>query len=129
MDPDMTNPDVAQLTIERVHHSHAVVSRVVGELDLASAPSLRDELNDLVRAGSPVVVDLDGVSFMDSTGLSVMVAGFSRFKERGLDFVLSRPQAQVLRVLEISGLDRVLTICDSENDALERLASSADPGS
>ena len=126
----MTNglsADAAPLSIERVRHPAAVVSRVRGELDILTAPLLRSELNELAQGTDPAVLEVNGVSFVDSTGISVLVAGYMRFKERGLDLVLAGPQAQMRRVLEVSGLSRVLTIHESEGAALDGLAHSGSP--
>jgi len=126
----MTNglsADAAPLSIERVRHPAAVVSRVRGELDILTAPLLRSELNELAQGTDPAVLEVNGVSFVDSTGISVLVAGYMRFKERGLDLVLAGPQAQMRRVLEVSGLYRVLTIHESEGAALDGLAHSGSP--
>jgi anti-anti-sigma factor len=74
-----------------------------------------------------VVLEVKGISFVDSTGISVLVAAYTRFKERGLGLVLAAPQAHMRRVLEISGLDRILAIRESEAAALEGLAHSESP--
>jgi len=124
---DGPSADTAPLSIERVPHPAAVVSRVQGELDISTAPLLRSELNELAQGTDPVVLGVEGVSFIDSTGISVLVAAYTRLKERGLDLMLAGPQAHMRRVLEISGLDRVLAIHESEGAALDGLARSESP--
>jgi anti-sigma B factor antagonist len=119
--------DAAPLSIERVHRPPATICRLEGELDISSAPLLRAELSDLAQGTGPVVLAVEGVAFVDSTGISVLVSGYTRFKEQGLGLVLAGPQAQMRRVLEISGLDRVFTIHESEDAALEALARSESP--
>ena len=124
---DGPSADTAPLSIERVPHPAAVVSRVMGELDISTASVLRSELNELAQGTDPVVLGVEGVSFIDSTGISVLVAAYTRLKERGLDLMLAGPQAHMRRVLEISGLDRVLAIHESEGAALDGLARSESP--
>lgn len=91
-------------------HGAAVV-RVVGDLDLASAPQLRKELYSLVeRSVRTVTVDLARLDFIDSTGLAVLISGLKRLRECDGDLVLRSPNRTAVKLLEITGLDRVLAI-------------------
>jgi anti-sigma B factor antagonist len=110
-----------ELSITRDTLPEAQVARVSGELDILSSPALREELTELSQGDRSVILDLEGLSFMDSTGLSVIIAALKRLRERGLELVLARPQPSVRRTMEICGLDRVVTICPSEQDALDHL--------
>jgi anti-anti-sigma factor len=86
--------------------------KVTGALDLASAPPLRDVLVEVIEGSGPVTVDLSGCDFLDSVGVSVLLAGLKRAIDQDLElrFVLS-PMTE--RVLGISGvLDRI-TIVDA----------------
>jgi anti-anti-sigma factor len=85
------------------------VMTVRGEVDLASAPKLAAGLSELIGRGhSLVALDLGSVEFMDSTGLGVLVGSIQRLRERGGDLVLRSASPAVVRILEISGLDRLL---------------------
>ena len=87
------------------------VLSVAGEIDVYTAPRLRERLLDLAHGGnSSVVVDLTEVSFVDSTGLGVLVSGLKRFREGGGDLLLVVTQPQILKVLEITGLTTVFSI-------------------
>jgi anti-anti-sigma factor len=88
-----------------------------GELDLASAPKLDDELQRL-EEGSPalLVVDLSRLSFMDSSGLRTLLAADSRAREAGRRFVLVRGDDRVQRVLAITRLDERLELVDSADE-------------
>jgi anti-sigma B factor antagonist len=79
---------------------HLVVLQ--GELDMASAKGLADWLADI--AGSPVVVDLSGLTFMDSSGISALLEAKKRMAGDGNELFLTRPTAMVKRTLEIVGL-------------------------
>ena len=81
---------------------------VTGELDMASAPELDACL--LALADADVIVDLAGLTFMDSSGISVLIVAFKRSVKHGRTFVLRAPPAQVARVLQLSGTDQVFTI-------------------
>ncbi len=88
-----------------------VTVTVRGEVDVHTAPALRDRLAEVVSQGEDrVVVFLDDVAFMDSVGLGVLVAAHKAQRARGgrLEIVCGEPR--VLRVLHLTGLHRVLTI-------------------
>lgn len=84
---------------------------VVGELDFHSAPQLRETIVELVSQGVvDVIVDLSRLEFIDSSGLGILVAARNRTAERGGSLLLRSPSAQTSRVLEISGLNRLLSV-------------------
>jgi anti-sigma B factor antagonist len=73
-----------------------------GELDMATAEGLADWL--VTVSGSAVVVDLSGLTFMDSSGISALVMARNRMVEDGNDLILTRPAPMVQRALEVVGL-------------------------
>ena len=82
-----------------------------GEIDVHSAPALREHLLTAVQQGEArIVVHLDGVTFIDSTGLGVLVGAHKAQQQAGhtLELVCSRPR--LLRILEVTGLHRVFTV-------------------
>jgi anti-sigma B factor antagonist len=82
-----------------------------GELDMSTAGQLREELQRLAADEAPkVTVDLSGLAFVDSTGLSVLITGLKRFRQQGGDMTLRSPTAGTRRVLEITGLTEVFSI-------------------
>jgi anti-sigma B factor antagonist len=91
---------------------------VVGEVDLYTAPALREKLVSLIDEGSTrVLVNLAEVGFMDSSGLGVLVGGLKHAKERSGDLALVCVEGPVLKVLTITGLDKVFAIHDSVESA------------
>ncbi len=89
------------------------VLAVSGELDLAAASSLEEELDRALTSGSQlIVIDLKGLDFIDSTGLSVLVRAHQRAQEAGLNLGLVNPGAQVERLLSLTGLAQRLTLDD-----------------
>lgn len=83
---------------------------VSGELDFHSAPELRNKILAALNEGTNrLVLDMGALEFIDSSGLSVIIAGFKRFKERGGELKLRSLTERTRKVLEISGLSRVLT--------------------
>ena len=97
---------------------HAVVVKLVGELDLYNAAEVRDTLDGVCsRKPGRVVVDLSEVTFIDSTGLGVLVEARSKLADRKT-FLLSAPQPETRRALEISGLAKHMPIFDRLEQAL-----------
>jgi anti-anti-sigma factor len=80
------------------------VVQVSGELDIATAPALCDHLLALIRNGHPIVLELTGVEFMDSSGLEVLLRCHRSAERSGTGLVLRRPSHRVVRLLELSGL-------------------------
>src|SRR3954451_149048 len=84
---------------------------VRGEIDVHSAPILRDRLHEVVKQGEDrVVVLLDEVTFIDSTGLGVLVGGLKAQRATGGSFELVCREPRVIRILELTGLHLVFTI-------------------
>jgi anti-sigma B factor antagonist len=108
-------------TFDVVEHwrEGVLVLAVSGDVDVATAPSLRDRLLAGVAGGGPkIVVDLLGVSFLDSTGLGVLIGALKRCRESGGDLILVIGEARILKVFEITGLTDVFTITQSVDEAI-----------
>ena len=89
------------------------VVAVAGEIDIRTAPELRERLNGVLDGGATkLVVDLEAVDFMDSTALSVMVGAHKRLVRAGTGLVLVCTREPILRVLTVTGLSRVFTVHD-----------------
>jgi anti-sigma B factor antagonist len=87
------------------------VVHVRGELDLYAAPRLHDELLDVLgQAHDALIVDLAEVSFIDSSGLGILVASLKRAQNVGTVLWLRSPERQVMRALEITHLSSVFPI-------------------
>jgi anti-sigma B factor antagonist len=94
-----------------------------GEIDAHSAPRLGSRLFGLAEEGKTgVIVDLSRVTFMDSTGLGVLVNALRHFSLRRARMVLVCPSDRLLRPFQITGLTGYLTIFDSREKALAVLA-------
>jgi anti-sigma B factor antagonist len=96
-----------------------VVVAVRGEIDIATAPKLREKLVELASQGAQmVVVDLEGVDFLDSTGLGVLIGGMKRLRGLDGDLTLVCTQPRILKVFEITGLNRAFTIHETVDAAV-----------
>lgn len=83
-------------------------------MDLFTSPKVKERILDLLEGGAAkLVIDLEHVTFMDSTGLGVLVGALRRLAERGGSLALVCPQGPVLRVMEVTGLHKVFDIHDS----------------
>jgi anti-sigma B factor antagonist len=86
---------------------------ISGEVDLAAAPPLRDSLMAAIDISQgPVTVDLAEVTFMDSTGLSVLISAHKRLDSEGRQLRLRSPSAEITRVVKLSGLDDIFHVED-----------------
>lgn len=86
---------------------------LAGEVDVATAPRLRDRLVQLVTQGPPqVVVDLTGITFIDSMGLGALVSGLKRARAHDGDLRLAGPSEHVAKVLSITRLDQAFVVGD-----------------
>jgi anti-sigma B factor antagonist len=95
------------------------VVEVGGEVDVATAPRLREKLISLVNDGSyHIVVDLGAVDFIDSTGLGVLISGLKRVRTHDGELVLVCTEARILKVFEITGLTKVFPVYGSVDDAV-----------
>jgi anti-sigma B factor antagonist len=91
---------------------------VKGEVDVYTAPKLRERIVDLVNQGSTqLVVNLEGVEFLDSTGLGVLVGGLKRVKSHDGTLALVCTKPKILKVFSITGLSKVFPIHDSVDQA------------
>jgi len=92
---------------------------VTGEVDVSTAPELRERLVAVAEKGDRVVVvDLTNVSFVDSTALGVLVSGVKRFRNVGGDLRLVVTQPHISKVLEITGLTDVFAIYSTSAEAV-----------
>jgi anti-sigma B factor antagonist len=108
-----------RLTLSTHASGDVTIIEATGEMDMATAPQLREEIIDLVTAGPRrVLLDVSRVSFLDSSGLSVLVGGLKRLREHGATLELVGPQERVLKVLRITGLTKTFTIFDTVDAAL-----------
>jgi anti-anti-sigma factor len=100
-------PNVAPLSIHNTVRAGRHTLALTGELDLDSANRLEGEVREVCASGTELVIDLRKVTFMDSTGLRVLILAGTLCEEKGHELRII-PGEGIQRTLEVSGLDRVL---------------------
>lgn len=99
----------SQLHVESERGADAVIVHVTGEVDMSSASMLADELTKALDASASVVVDLAGVTFLGTSGLSVLVDANARCQANGASVRLV-PSQPARRAIEVTGLDKELQL-------------------
>jgi anti-sigma B factor antagonist len=112
-----------RVAIDRTADTVSVVA-AHGELDAFAAPDLRAALAELEHEAG-VVVDLDAVSFLDSTALGVVVRAVRELEERGNGVRVVLPGGSARRIFEITTLDSVLPLAASRAQAVAALTRAA----
>jgi anti-sigma B factor antagonist len=92
---------------------------VRGEIDVATSPELHEVLTTLLERGPELlIVNLTDVTFIDSTGLGVLVGAVRDMRVAGGDLRLVVTQPHIIRLLELTGLDEVFSVLSNTNDAV-----------
>jgi anti-sigma B factor antagonist len=100
------------------------VVNVSGEIHVSTAPSFREQLTEVIESGgSALVLDLSGVEFIDSTGLSVLLTGLRQISQRGGNMVLVCKNPTVLRLFQITSLDSTFEIVPDRPTAIARVSA------
>lgn len=111
-------------TFELAQVQGCAVLSAAGEIDLYTAPALRDALVAAAESSSRILIDLSRVTFLDSTGLGVMLGALGRARSVQRSVALVGPTSMVLRVLEITRLNQVFPTYAELDEALAARPSS-----
>ncbi|HEY1134118.1 MAG TPA: STAS domain-containing protein [Nocardioides sp.] len=107
------------LTLATSEADGKTIVAVGGEIDVYTAPRLRDRITELVAAGTyDLVIDMEAVEFLDSTGLGVLVGGLKKVRAHNGSLQLICSQDRLLKIFRITGLAKVFVIHDSLAAAL-----------
>lgn len=99
--------------------SDCAVVRIKGEIDVYTAPQLRETVLGLIAKGvQHVIADLRDVEFLDSTGLGAIVGGSKRLRTNNGSLILAANTERIIRLFRITGLDRAFTIYPSVIEAI-----------
>lgn len=115
-----------ELALTRPADGVALVA-VRGELDIRTAPELRDTVDGLLREGvRQVLVDVDELDYLDSAGLGTLVLVLRRLSAVEGELVVICQAPRIRRIFEIAGLPRLLTVCNSRTEAFQQIALITD---
>jgi len=107
------------LTLSTRSENGRTIVEVAGEIDVYTAPRLREQLAELVDSGRyDIVVDMSGVEFLDSTGLGVLVGGLKRVRTHDGSLHLVCTQERILKIFRITGLTKVFPIHETVEAAV-----------
>ncbi|MQA28172.1 MAG: anti-sigma factor antagonist [Micromonosporaceae bacterium] len=105
------------VTSQRLTDDAAVIG-LSGDLDLATAPELRTALHEALTERAKIVVDMSDLRFLDSTGLGVLVRVHKKAKAAGGVVAFTSVPGNVVKILEVTCLDRVFPVYDTVDEAL-----------
>jgi anti-sigma B factor antagonist len=109
-----------ELDISSEREGDVCVLKLEGEVDVYTAPRLKEQLVEDIEDGCVnVIVDLEGVAFIDSSGLGVLVGGLRRAKERSGTIRLVCTRENILKIFRITGLDKVFPVFSDIGEARE----------
>jgi anti-sigma B factor antagonist len=119
MTPQM--PPEFALTEDSIDAERHVVA-VRGEIDLFTAPELKQKLTDAIEGGKTrIVVDLTQTTFLDSTALGVLIGAVKRLRTREGALVIVNVDQNIAKTFEITGLDQIFTIVGERDAAITAL--------
>lgn len=112
-----------KLHMEMVRNQATLIVRLNGELDHHTADEIRMRMDEEIMRGDcrHLVLSLKSLQFMDSSGLGVLLGRYKLIKQKGGKMVLCDVNRQVYRLLEMSGLFKIMSIYENESAALTEL--------
>lgn len=108
----MTTDIFEPLRLEYLREGPTVIVRVVGEVDVSSAPELREALAELIdgQGNLSLRLDMEQLTFLDSTGVGVLVGALRAVRRRGGDLTLDNCRSRTMRILDIAGLSEIFGV-------------------
>lgn len=111
------------MNIDIERKNNTVIIKPLGEIDLHNSPQLRKTLQEVIKNDTAILlIDLEGVSYMDSSGLATLVEAFQHISKQGKKFALFSLQDTVKNIFSIARLDEIFAIYPSLEKALKELA-------
>jgi anti-sigma B factor antagonist len=116
-------PSDFKVTDEKLDELRHLVA-VSGEVDLFTAPEFKQRVTELIEAGTPqLVIDLTQTTFLDSTGLGVLIGAVKRLRSRDGELVIVNTDETIAKTFEITGLDQIFTIRSTRDQAVAALTT------
>lgn len=113
--------------VECSRHGRTLVVRLQGELDVATAPAVREEVDAfwLSQGGGHLLLNLGRITFLDSSGLGVILGRYRRTQQVGGRMVLVAPPESIVPTLQLSGIYQLVRVHATEQEALADLEGVA----
>jgi anti-sigma B factor antagonist len=124
MEGETDNGQLLSVRVESAGPNASVVS-LAGELDLSTIPRIEGQLFEQLRSHPGVVIDLTRLSFIDSSGIGLLIKAFRAVDDGGRLHTVIAPGSQVERVFRLAGIDRALPLFVERTRALESLNGAA----
>ena len=110
------------LTLATSEVEGATIIAVGGEIDVYTAPKLREEIHRRLDQGDTrIVVDLTNVAYMDSSGLGVLIGALKRAREENGDLIVASPNPRIARILDVTGLSKIFNVHAGTQEAVDAL--------
>ncbi|NPV28571.1 MAG: anti-sigma F factor antagonist [Firmicutes bacterium] len=112
------------MSFEIQNQRDTLIVRVYGEFDLRAADYCRRDIDQKLRTQGArhILFNLGGVTFIDSSGLGVILGRYRKVKENGGKVAISDVPPRISRILELSGITRLIPVYPNESTALKELA-------
>jgi stage II sporulation protein AA (anti-sigma F factor antagonist) len=110
------------LTLKTERIGSSLIVSIDGELDLETSPTFRDTVEKKLNQYETIrhlILDLENVSFIDSSGLGAILGRFKRLSQQGGRLSAIKVSRQIMRVLELSGLLKIMNIYEDRGQALD----------
>lgn len=107
------------MTVSVSERGKTQVVALSGEIDLQNSGEVRDAVLRCLGQQRPVVVDMGGITYIDSSGVASLVEGFQVARSKGMAFILASVSPAAMRVLRLARLDRVFVIAADLDAAVE----------
>lgn len=100
-------------------NNNILMIKIYGEIDHHNAKKFREKIDSLLLEKKPlkVVLDLSMVSFMDSSGLGLIMGRYSLARELDASFIIYHPNRRVKKILELAGMERIIEIKEDDGNA------------
>lgn len=111
------------LKMQTERTEHTLIVRLQGELDHHTAEKVKSHLEEQIAMNTfmHLLINLSELTFMDSSGLGVLIGRYKQIMERGGQMVVSDVHPSIYRIFEMSGLFKIISVHPSENEALASL--------
>ena len=109
-----------QMTTESLNNGATRVS-LEGQLDITGFQAIDSSFNELASRADGMVVDMSGVDFLASIGIRTLVMAAKSQNQRNQKLIILSPHETVEKVLRTAGIDQLIPICESEQEAIEKL--------